>query len=186
MRTPAIPEPATTKILLVDVQEKFVPAMPESFPETAAKQKILLEGAKALGVDVVVTEQYPQGLGRSIADLSDVFASEWPIMEKTAFSALGEAAIRTELEKTPTETLVVAGIETHVCILQTVLESLERGWRTIVLADAVASRKEMDKKTALDAARSAGAWVWTVEAILFALTRDAKNAHFKTISKLVR
>ena len=172
--------------MFIDVQEKLVAAMPETFTETVAKQKILLEGAKALGVSTIVTEQYPKGLGSTIGEIADAFDPEWPVFEKTAFSALGEPAVRTELGETPTETLVVAGIEAHVCVLQTVLDSLDQGWDTIVLADAVDSRKNLDKQTALAAAESAGARVWTVESLLFALTRDAKNPAFKTISKLVR
>lgn len=186
MKRVPIPKPETTKIVFIDVQEKLVAAMPESFPAVVAKQKILLEGAKSLGTRVLVTEQYPRGLGPTIGELSSLFDPEWPVLEKTAFSALGEPSVRTELAKTPTETIVVAGVETHVCVLQTAIESLEKGWNTIVLADAVESRNALDKQTALAAAESAGAWILTVESLLFALTRDAKNPAFKTISKLVR
>ncbi len=181
-----IPKPDTTAVLFIDVQEKLVAAMPEIFRDTLKKQKIFLDGAKALRLDVVVTEQYPKGLGATLPELSSIFEPKWPVLEKASFSALVEPAVRSHLERNPPETLVIAGIEAHVCVFQTALDSLAKGWSTIVLADAVESRNDVDKRTALAAAAAEGAKIWTVESLLFALTRDSGNPAFKTISKLVR
>lgn len=109
-----------------------------------------------------------------------------PILSKTSFSVFGEPAFRTALESKYRKTVIIAGIETHVCVLQSAFDALNAGYQVILAEDAVTSRKAGDRDAALAAARHAGVCVLSVEAILFWLLRDASNPAFKAISRLVR
>lgn len=180
-----VPRSESTVLLVVDLQERLVPAMAEP-AAVVERSRILIEGAAALGVDVLVTEQYPKGLGSTVPAIAGVLPGTAATVEKTGFSAFAEPAFRTRLAATPKKTLVVAGIEAHVCVLQTVYDALEEGFEVICAADAVSSRKAADRELALSAMRHAGAQVLPVESVLFLLLRDAKHAAFKTVSKLIR
>ena len=181
-----IPKIASTTILLIDMQERLLNAMPKSISATIANQKILLEAAKLLNVDVIVTEQYPKGLGVTTNELSATFDSAWPILEKSTFSALGSPQVKTELNKKSIRTVILAGIESHVCVLQTAIDSLNSGWNTILLTNAVNSRQETDYDTALKTATIAGCVPMTVESLIFMLMRNSKHPAFRSISQLLR
>jgi len=181
-----IPEINTTAILFIDMQERLLKAMPDSISATIANQKILLEAAKLLDVEVVVTEQYTKGLGKTTRELSDIFDPSWPVLEKNTFSALLDPRVRTELSKKTVKTIVLAGIESHVCVLQTAVGAVNSGWRTIVLTDAVNSRKRNDYDTAMKTAVSAGCVLLTVESLLFMLMRDSEHPAFRQVSKLIK
>lgn len=180
------PEINRTVILFIDMQDKFIPVMPDDIQNTIARQKILLQGAKLLQVPVVVTEQYPQGLGQTIPEITEILDTAWPIYEKSTFSSLGPSEVRMELEKKSINTVVIVGIEAHVCVLQSALDSLGKGLQTIILKDAVNSRKSIDKETGLETAKSAGVHFMTVESLLFMLMQDSKHPAFREISKLLR
>ena len=181
-----VPKEETTALLFIDMQEKLLNAMPESIAETIARQKILLKAAALLKVKVVVTEQYPKGLGGTTGELAEIFAPAWPVIEKNTFSCMGEAAVRAELEKQHIETVVLAGIETHVCVLQTAVDCMLKGFNTVLLTDAVNSRREADMHTAFRTAESAGVTLMTVESILFTLMRSSQHQSFRDISRLLR
>jgi len=181
-----IPKIDSTALLFIDMQEKFIPAMPDDIAEVISRQKILLESAKHLEMKVVITEQYPQGLGATLEELSNIFDPEWPVIEKSTFSSLGEPSVRAELEKKTTKTVILVGIETHVCVLQTALDSIAKGYQTVILTDAVNSRNSFDKETAFNTLQSAGAILMTVESMLFVLMRDSKHPAFREVSKLLR
>lgn len=180
-----IPSPDSSMLIVVDLQERLLPAMAE--PETViGRSRILLQGAAALGVDVLLTEQYPKGLGSTVPAITELLHRSAVTVEKTGFSAFVAPAFRTRLASVPKKTLIVAGIEAHVCVLQTVFDALGDGYKVILAADAVSSRKASDCELALKAARHAGAQVLSVESILFMLLRDAKHPAFKTVSALIR
>ncbi len=179
------PAPESTVLLIVDLQERLVPAMADP-GGVIERSRLLLNGAAALGIDVIVTEQYPKGLGHTIPAIAELLPQSSPVVEKTGFSAFVEPGFRTKLATKPTKTLVVAGIESHVCVLQTVLDALKNGFEVICAADAVSSRKVSDRELALKAMRHAGAQVLSAESVLFLLLRDAKHPAFKAVSKLVR
>jgi nicotinamidase-related amidase len=181
-----IPEIESTVILLIDMQERLIGAMPESISATIANQRILLEAAKLLGVRVVVTEQYPKGLGVTADNVSALFEPAWPVLEKNTFSSLLDSAVRTELRKKSTRTVALAGIESHVCVLQTAIDSLAAGFQTILLTDAVNSRKRSDYETALRTAEIAGCVPMTVESLVFMFMRDSKHPAFRSVSKLLK
>lgn len=175
----------SSKLILIDVQEKLVPAM-TGFEPVANRIKLLLAGAKELGLKVIATEQYPQGLGGTLTEFSDLFSNDTAVISKTGFSVFEEPAFVAELQKAPQKTLIFCGIESHVCVFQSVLDSLKAGYNTILVCDAVASRKMSDCESAVAQMRAAGALVVSSESVLFMLLRNAKNPAFKAISKLVR
>ena len=177
--------PADTALVVIDLHERLVPAMSD-FEPCANRIELLLSGARELKLDTIVTEQYPKGLGATLPRFADILPEGTPIIAKTGFSAFEEPAFRTALAARSRKTLVFCGIESHVCVLQSVLDALERGFEVCLAADAVASRKTADRDLALQAARAAGATVLSSEALLFMMLRDAKNPAFKAVSKLVR
>ena len=179
------PRIESTALLVVDLQERLVPAMNNPCP-VLDRSRLLLRGMAELGVDVLVTEQYPKGLGGTVPEIAELLPESSPPIAKTGFSAFVEPAFRTALAAQPRKTLVVAGLEAHVCVLQTVFDALNEGFEVILAADAVTSRKAADRELALKAARHADAQVLPAEAVLFLLLRDAKHPAFKTVSKLVR
>ena len=176
----SFPRPESSVLLIVDLQERLLPVV--TAPDAVIERtRILLEGALALGVDVLVTEQYPRGLGHTVPAIAELLSRNSETIEKTGFSAFAEPSFRTKLVATPKRRLIVAGIEA-----QTVLDALDDGFEVICVADAVSSRKPESRELALEAMRRAGAQVLPVESVLFMLLRDAKNPVFKTISQLIR
>lgn len=169
-------------LVIIDVQEKLAPAMNDKLnTQLLANIKLLVEGFKTVGQPVIATEQYPKGLGHTLPELAVEDA-----VEKTAFSCCGEPVFLSALEQSHVTDVVVTGMETHVCVLQTVLDLLDRGFNVHLVSDAVASRFEGDYANALEIARSAGAVVTTTETALFQLVKGAGSDEFKAISRLVR
>ncbi len=180
-----IPNVESSVLVLIDFQEKLVRVM-DNFEPTLSRARLLLDGAAALQLDVIATEQYPRGLGATIPEIAEQLPMTAPILSKTAFSIFGEPAFRTALESKYRKTIILAGIETHVCVLQSAFDALNAGYQVILAEDAVTSRKGSDRAAALAAVRQAGVCVLSTEAILFQLLRDASNPAFKAISRLVR
>ncbi len=166
-------------LLVVDVQEAFRPAV-AGFDAAAARTAILLRGAQILGLPVVVTEQYPRGLGRTVPEVLDHLEGPRPL-EKTAFSACRAEGFgigsRTQA--------LVCGIEAHVCVSQTVHDLLDRGVEAHVAADAVASRSPADREIGLAKMAAAGAVLTSTETALFELLGEAGTPEFKAIQGLV-
>lgn len=179
------PEIKSSVLIVVDIQQRLMTAMSD-MAQCMFKSQIMLEAAKVLGLDTIVTEQYPRGLGHTATELQQLFAPAWTVIEKNTFSCCGEVEFMHELGKQTRRAIVIMGIETHVCVQQTVMDALAHGYQVFVLADAVTSRSVNDRQVALELMRHAGAVITTVEAYLFMLMRDAKHPAFKTISKLIR
>lgn len=177
--------PAQTVILVVDVQEKLAAAMPKDALDTLVKNTtILLEAAKALGVRVVASEQYPKGLGPTLPALADKLGVT--PMAKTTFDACSDLAIARALSDLDPKSVVVVGMESHVCVFQTARELVKRGYATHVVADAVTSRREENRRIGLDLCEKAGATITATETVVFDLLGQAGTDAFKTVSKLVR
>lgn len=174
--------PGDTALLVIDVQEKLVAALPEG-KRVVWNVRRLLDGAKILGVRAGGTEQYPQGLGPTVPELTERLG---PLSEKLSFSCGGCPGLLAELEQRGIGKVLVAGMETHVCVQQTVLDLLAAGWSAFVAVDAVGSRFEIDHRTALDRMNSAGATLTTTEAALFEWCAIAGTPEFKQISRLAR
>ena len=171
-----------TALLVVDVQERLAPAI-AGHQGLVWNVRRLIDGAQALGLPVVATEQYPKGLGPTLAELAERLDE---IPSKLTFSCGGRPEIFRDLEKRDVHNLLVCGMETHVCVAQTVLDLLADGWRVYVAVDAVSSRFEIDYDTALRRMDSVGATLTTTEAALFEWCQTADRPEFKQISRLVR
>jgi nicotinamidase-related amidase len=165
-------------LVLVDVQEKLLPAM-EGSAGLERKLRILVQGLALLDVPIYVTEQYPKGLGRTVASvLGDVRPSG--VFEKTAFSA---GFLAREFKQ---KHLVVAGLETHICVRQTVYDLRRLEKEVVVVADAVGSRETEAKNIALAELQRDRVVLATVEGLLFELMETAEHPKFKAISALVK
>lgn len=180
--------PEKTLLLVVDVQERLAAAMPgPTMDRLVANASILLDAARLLGVRVMASEQYPKGLGPMVAaigaKLSIVGAA--PI-EKLHFDACSEPRFALALATLAPRAVVVVGMEAHVCVFQTARELVRRGYATYVVADAVASRTEENRRLGLAMCERAGAYVAPTETIVFDWLGRAGSDAFKAVSKLVR
>jgi nicotinamidase-related amidase len=180
--------PLSTALLVVDVQEKLAAAMPpDALAELEKNVAILLEAAAVLGVHVLVSEQYPKGLGPTVPSIAAKLAVRGVVpMAKMCFDACSELAISRALAETGARSVVVVGMETHVCVFQTARELVKRGYATYVVADAVASRRDENRRLGLSLCERAGAIVTATETVAFDLLEQAGTAEFKAVSKLIR
>lgn len=175
-----------TSFVVVDVQERLMGAMPEDITETNLKNmKILLEAAKILDIPVMVTEQYPKGLGPTIEEIRESIDDFSPI-EKVVFSCARAGEFKSALKSLERSSVLLLGVETHVCVLQTAIDLVNDGYSVYVPADAVVSRRKLDWQKGVDLMEKAGAVVGTTEAFLFQLLECAGTDEFKQISRLVR
>lgn len=181
-----IPEIEKSIFCIVDVQEKFVPAMSE-MSETAERIKVMINAMNELKVPIIVTEQYPKGLGATIPELKELLPQETPYLEKTCFSCMGSEAFRVELGRGEKKYLILSGIESHICVFQTAVEAAQHGYEVFLISDAVTSRRISDKETALDMLRNIpGINVVSSETMIFLLLKDASHPSFRAISKIIR
>jgi nicotinamidase-related amidase len=173
-------------LIVVDVQERLFNAMDaERRDDMVANVKILLAAAQRLGVPVLVTEQYPRGLGRTLPEVKTLLG-DTPAFEKTAFSCAGAEGFLDRLRALGADQVLLTGIEAHVCVLLTALDLLERGFRVSIVGDAVCSRRPASLETGLAQARQAGAVVTSTETVVFQLLGSADNEAFRELSKLLR
>lgn len=169
---------------LVDVQERLFPHVTNN-EEIEKKLITLIKGLKVLEVPFIVNEQYKKGIGETIPSLKEL-VSEYPHFEKTTFSCCKNEPTMEAIKSTGKKNVIVAGIETHVCVLQTCIDLLEAGLQPILVTDCVTSRKQNDTDVAIQRLIQTGVIPTTYESILFELTLNAKNPVFKEISKLVK
>jgi nicotinamidase-related amidase len=167
-------------LVVVDVQEAFRPAV-VGFERVAENAGVLIEGARTLGVPVIVTEQYPKGLGHTVPEVAAHLDGGDPI-EKVCFSA----ARADDFDLAGRDQVLLCGIESHVCVSQTAHDLLDRGVEVHVARDAVSSRSEENRELGLHKMEQAGAVVTSVEAALFELVGTAGTPEFKTVQELIR
>jgi hypothetical protein len=170
--------------LVIDLQERLFPHM-HQYQSLLQRTRVLIEGLKLLQVQIMVTEQYPKGLGPTLEPVR-LALNEIPAIQKTAFSCCDEPSFSGEAGKLSRRTWIICGIETHVCVLQTVTDLISMNHVPVVVADATSSRNPLDKQVALERMRQEGAIVTTTESILFELARVSGTALFKSISNLVK
>ena len=174
-------------ILCVDVQERLSAALlPELGLRLRKNAAILLRGAAALGVPVLVSEQYKKGLGDTLPDLVAALPTGTPRLEKLEFSAWAAAPIAKAILDSGRSQMIVFGLETHICVFQTVRDLCHAGFTVHVPHDAVASRDPENMRLGLVLAERAGAVVTAVETVLFDLLHRAGSPEFKQISALVK
>jgi nicotinamidase-related amidase len=179
-------DPQRTTVVVIDVQEKLAKAMPEAAMTSVLRAAtVLLEGAHLLGARVVATEQYPAGLGPTVASLREkLTALKAPILEKLDFAAPAAKGFQAAFGEP--RSAVVIGMETHVCVYQTVRELVLRGVDVHVPIDGVASRRDDHRQAGLDLARAAGATLTTMETVVFDWLVRAGTDEFRALSKLIR
>jgi nicotinamidase-related amidase len=179
--------PADTALLMIDLQERFLPAIPDMAADKPCGRNsvILATAARTLGLPVVISEQYPKGLGHTLPWIAEAAAGA-AIVEKTAFSCCDESELCLHLDRLSRRTVVLCGVEAHVCVLSSAADLVARGFTVLVAADAVASRRTESRDQALAAMRDLGALVLPTESILFRLLRRAGTPEFKAISALVK
>jgi nicotinamidase-related amidase len=171
-------------LVVVDIQERLLPAMAE--PQRVLQNAVrLAKGAAALGLPVFATEQYRKGLGPTLPELAAAVPQFAPL-EKTVFSACGAAGFREALKAKNVSSVLLCGVESHVCVTQTCLDLLEDGLQVFVAADAVSSRTPENCRIGLDRMREAGAVVVSTEMALFELLGGAGTDEFKKIQALVK
>ena len=168
-------------LVVVDVQEAFRKALP-TFDSIARSVATLVQGAEAMGVPIVVTEQYPEGLGHTVPEVAERLPRGVEPIEKVCFSA----AEAESFDLDGRDQALVCGIETHVCVNQTVLDLLDEGLEVHVAADAVGSRSEENRDLGLHKAERAGAVLTSVETALFELLRGSDAPEFKRVQSLVK
>jgi nicotinamidase-related amidase len=175
---------ASASLVVVDIQERLLPAIFEK--ERVAQNALrLVHGAVALQVPVLVTEQYRKGIGATVPEVAAAIPGFAPI-EKLAFSACGEAGFVETLRAQNREDIILCGIEAHVCVSQTCLDLVDRGFRAFVVADATSSRTAENHRLALERMAAAGAVIVSTEMILFELLERAGTEEFKRILPLVK
>jgi nicotinamidase-related amidase len=186
MTIPAPLSPSDVALLVIDVQERLMAAMEPAAAEELVRQVgILIDAARALGVPIVATEQYPKGLGPTVPQVRERLGETRPI-EKLEFSAGAAAEARSALAALPQRAVIVCGVEAHVCVYQSAVDLLRRGYRVLLPEDAVLSRREQNRQVGLALSERAGAERTSVEAALFSLIGGAHHPAFKAISRLVR
>ena len=181
-RSPELMSRHDTALLVIDVQEKLWPAIQEG-ERMAWNIRRLIDAAWLFDVPVFVTEQYPKGLGPTIGQLAEGIGDRHA---KVAFSCGAIGEVFRQLADQGRYKVAITGIETHVCVLQTVFDLLGDGFQPFVHVDAVGSRHRLDHDMALRRFESAGAWLTTTEATLFEWCESAADPHFKQLSALVR
>lgn len=181
-RSPELMSAGDTGLLVVDVQEKLIELI-EGHARIVWNIRRLIDGAGVLGLPVAATEQYPQGLGKTVPELVQRLPR---VPDKLLFSCAGCPEIFSEFEAQGVHKLLVCGIESHVCVQQTVLDVMAAGFRVYLAVDAVGARRAIDHEIALRRMDSAGATLTTTEAALFEWCRVAGTPEFKQISAFVK
>ncbi len=172
-------------VLVIDVQSRLTPTMPEDALGRVVKYgRALIGAAKELGMPVLATEQYPKGLGPMIPELRDLLPS--PPLVKMHFSCGADPAFAAALERTGRRQVIVCGMETHVCVFQTTRDLVQRGYEVHLCSDAVSSRLEVHRVSGIDLCRQAGAVITNAETAIFDLLHVCGTPEFKKVSALVK
>jgi hypothetical protein len=170
--------------LIIDIQDKLYPVIAEKELLLANCVK-LITGLQILNIPIAVSQQYSKGLGATVNEISSLF-HPFSHIEKNSFSCLDEPLYAGYLTQSGKTNILICGIESHVCVLQTAIDLQERGYQPVVISDCVSSRQPGEKQVALQRLALEGIRVSTTESILFELTRYATATEFKSISKLVK
>lgn len=171
-----------TLLLMIDIQERLAPAI-HNRKQIIEKNKILLTAMEVMEMDIIYTEQYPKGLGKTLPELSALISSN--PYEKIMFSAYNDK-VRDNIFSSGKKNILVTGMETHVCVFQTVRDLLGGSYNVFVIADGVGSRTYENYKNALDLMHNMGAIITNTETVLFDLIKTAATPDFKMISKLIK
>ncbi len=174
-------------LLVIDIQERLVSAMGKKSRLRLEKNSaLLIDTASLLKVPVFHTEQYPKGLGSTLQTLGQRLEESSIKTEKTSFSCCGEPSFQAQLRETHKRQIIITGLESHVCVLQTALELEKQGFEVYVVEDAIASRKKSNHHNALARMRQQGVIISNTESVLFEWLRDTNHPSFKAVSALLK
>ena len=171
-------------LLVVDIQDAFKAHIPD-MERVVERSKVIIESAGLLEIPIVVTEQYPKGLGRTVEPLRKALG-ECEYYDKITFSCLQDEKIKEAITDHQREQLLLVGIETHVCVAQTAYDAVAMGLRPYLAVDAVSSRRTKDNDVALERLRSEGCVLTTTEAAILEMTVSSRHPKFREISKLIK
>lgn len=176
--------PAETQCMIIDMQEKLVPAM---FNKEACEDRVcmLARGLNLLEIPMLITQQYTKGLGGSLPSVYEAAGTK-EFFDKRTFSCAQDDNIVAALQKKNRKNVLICGTEAHVCVLQTCIDLKALGFQPILVIDAIASRKKSDLKAAIKRAMQEGVIITTAEAVLFELTVDSRHPKFRDISNVVK
>ncbi len=174
-----------TALVIVDLQEAFRSPIPD-FSLIIGQTSILVRGFRILEVPIIITEQYPKGLGRTAEEILYSLPDDAEFIEKTTFSACGATSFSEKLKALGATQIVLAGIEAHICVNQTAHDLLNEGFQVHLLLDCISSRITHDKYTGIEKMKRSGVIPSNVEMALFELMQDAKHEKFKEIQQLVK
>jgi nicotinamidase-related amidase len=172
-------------LLVIDVQDRLYRQVDRG-TEVLDQMMKVLKGFLVLQIPIIVTEQYPEGLGQTISELRELLGDQQHYFPKTSFSCLGDPTIKAHIESLPVSQWVLVGVEAHVCVLQTARDLLAANKQVIVINDAITSRSVYDFSSAIAELRDMGARISSMETVLFELVADARSTDFKRIIQIVK
>jgi len=185
MRHPGLLERERVVLVLIDLQEGYRSAL-HGWERVVNASTLLVRGASVLGVPLLVTEQYPRGLGHTATEIAAHFPAGLDVVQKMTMSCCGATAFTDGLRQSERTQVLIAGIETHACINQTVHDLIALGYQVHVARDATSSRRPADAEPAWDKMRAAGMLPTSSEQALLELVRTAEVAEFKTLQRLLK
>jgi nicotinamidase-related amidase len=183
---PLSPKKEELALIIIDAQNSLMKVMePEVKQKTVNNIRLLIASAQKLNIPLVLTEQYPKGLGKTVTEVQKSLENYQPI-EKVSFSCYDDQGFKSKLKQlNSTKGVILAGVETHICVLQTALDLLACGYQVYVISDAVCSRRKLDWEIGLRLMEKAGAIITTTETLIFQLLIRADTEEFKSVSKLL-
>ncbi|MFQ5649550.1 MAG: hydrolase [bacterium] len=183
-RNPQILDKRHSVLLIIDVQKK-INAVMQAGDRVVASAVKLIKACQTLEIPIFITEQYPQGLGPTEGAILEALGGAVPV-QKMTFSCCGSEELLAQMNQQGVKQVIVVGIECHVCVQQTALDLLTRGFQVHVPKDGVSSRKVLDYDTALERMARAGVILTSVESVLFELLEQAGTPEFKTVTRLIK
>ena len=172
-------------VVLIDIQERLVGMLNKQEPVVKATSR-LASAAGIMNIPMILTEQYPKGLGNTIPAVKDALAEDTEVFEKTAFSALNNEEILEAIKKHNKKQILIFGIETHICVSQTTAAFRELGYEVSIIKDACGSRAEEEYLAGLERMKDNGAYIITTEIALFEWLKGAKHPNFKAVQALIK
>ena len=171
-------------VLIIDIQEKLVKALEKDSIINSANK--IVQAANLLSIPIIVTEQYPKGLGSTVNPIKENLKSDTQIIEKTHFNALLEDGFLEKIKSYGKKQIVIMGIETHICVYQTACALVDEGFEVYAIKDACASRNKYEFKQGIEAMRDNGVKISCVEIVLFEWLKGSKHPKFKEVQALIK
>ncbi|MEM2443308.1 MAG: hydrolase [Candidatus Bathyarchaeia archaeon] len=172
-------------LVVIDVQEKLFPLISDDGEKVLENMRKLIQFAGIIGMPIVLTEQYPKGLGPTIPEIRDLIPNIQPV-EKVEFSCFGSEEFKEIIKRLNAKSLIIVGIETHICVMQTAIEGVKEGFKVCVVSDATSSRNPEDKRIALERLRDNGIIVASTEMLIYELLKRAGTQEFRETLKLIK